>query len=181
MVGYLDPTSAFVGYASGVAANLALGGSLDNFDPAIAFFKELKKNKPIVPKQTSYARVISGEIPILFDYDFNAYRGKHKDMANVEFVIPAEGSIVVPYVMSLVKNGPNSENGKKVLDFIMSDTGQAVWANAFLRPVRASALSPDAAAKFLPATEYERAKPIDYAKMAEVQNTFRDRYLAEVR
>lgn len=181
MIGYLDPTSAFVGYASGVAANLALGGSLDNFDPGIAYFKKLKKNKPIVPKQTSYARVISGEIPILFDYDFNAYRGKYKDMANVEFVIPAEGSIVVPYVMSLVKSGPKPENGKKVLDFIMSDTGQAVWANAFLRPVRASALSPEAAAKFLPAAEYERAKPIDYAKMAEVQNTFRDRYLAEVR
>ena len=181
MIGYLDPTSAFVGYASGVAANLALGGSLDNFDPGITFFKKLKKNKPIVPKQTSYARVISGEIPILFDYDFNAYRGKYKDMANVEFVIPAEGSIVVPYVMSLVKSGPNPENGKKVLDFIMSDTGQAVWANAFLRPVRASALSPEAAAKFLPATEYERAKPIDYAKMAAVQNTFRDRYLAEDR
>ncbi len=181
MIGYLDPTSAFVGYASGVAANLALGGSLDNFDPGIAFFKKLKKNQPIVPKQTSYARVISGEIPILFDYDFNAYRGKYKDKADVEFVIPAEGSIVVPYVMSLVKSGPNPENGKKVLDFIMSDIGQAVWANAFLRPVRASALSPEAAAKFLPATEYERAKPIDYAKMAEVQNTFRDRYLAEVR
>ena len=181
MIGYLDPTSTFVGYASAVAANLALGGSLDNFDPAITFFKKLKENQPIVPKQTSYARVISGEIPILFDYDFNAYRGKYKDMANIEFVIPAEGSIVVPYVMSLVKNGPNPVNGKKVLDFIMSDTGQAVWANAFLRPVRASAMSPEAAAKFLPATEYERAKPIDYAKMAEVQNTFRDRYLAEVR
>lgn len=181
MIGYLDPTSAFVGYASAVAANLALGGSLDNFDPAITFFKKLKENQPIVPKQTSYARVISGEIPILFDYDFNAYRGKYKDMANVEFVIPAEGSIVVPYVMSLVKNGPNPVNGKKVLDFIMSDIGQAVWANAFLRPVRASAMSPEAAAKFLPAAEYDRAKPIDYAKMAEVQNTFRDRYLAEVR
>lgn len=181
MIGYLDPTSAFVGYASAVAANLSMGGSLDNFDPGIAFFKKLKENQPIVPKQTSYARVISGEIPILFDYDFNAYRGKYKDMANIEFVIPAEGSIVVPYVMSLVKNGPNVENGKKVLDFIMSDKGQAVWANAFLRPVRASALSPEAAAKFLPASEYERATPIDYAKMAEVQNTFRDRYLNEVR
>ena len=70
---------------------------------------------------------------------------------------------------------------KKVLDFIMSDKGQAVWANAFLRPVRASAMSPTASAKFLPATEYERASPIDYAKMAKVQNTFRDRYLEEVR
>jgi putative spermidine/putrescine transport system substrate-binding protein len=181
MIGYLDPTSAFVGYASAVAANLALGGSLDNFDPGIGFFKKLQANKPIVPKQTSYARVISGEIPIMFDYDFNAYRGKYKDMANIEFVIPAEGSIIVPYVMSLVKNGPNPENGKKVLDFIMSDTGQAVWANAFLRPVRASAMSPEASAKFLSAREYERAKPIDYAKMAKVQNTFRDRYLEEAR
>ncbi len=181
MIGYLDPTSAFVGYASAVAANLALGGSLDNFDPGIDFFKKLKANKPIVPKQTSYARVISGEIPILFDYDFNAYRGKYKDGANIEFVIPAEGSIVVPYVMSLVKNCPHPAEGKKVLDFIMSDKGQAVWANAFLRPVRASALSPEAAAKFLPESEYKRAKPIDYKKMAEVQNTFRDRYLNEVR
>jgi putative spermidine/putrescine transport system substrate-binding protein len=181
MIGFLDPTSAFVGYASAVAANLSMGGSLDNFDAGIAYFKKLKKNQPIVPKQTSYARVISGEIPILFDYDFNAYRGLYKDKANIAFVIPAEGSIVVPYVMSLVKDAPHPERGKRVLDFIMSDKGQAVWSNAFLRPIRASALSAEAAAKFLPDSEYERAKPIDYKKMAEVQNAFRDRYLAEVR
>jgi putative spermidine/putrescine transport system substrate-binding protein len=181
MIGYLDPTSAFVGYASAVAANLALGGTLDDFDPAINFFKKLKANQPIVPKQTSYARVISGEIPILFDYDFNAYRGKYKDMADIEFVIPAEGSIVVPYVMSLVKNSPHPQKGKEVLDFIMSDEGQAVWANAFLKPIRAGALSASAAAKFLPESEYKRAKPIDYKKMAAVQNTFRDRYLTEAR
>jgi putative spermidine/putrescine transport system substrate-binding protein len=181
MIGYLDPTSAFVGYASAVAANQSLGGSLENFDPGIEFFKKLKANRPIVPKQTSYARVLSGEIPILFDYDFNAYRAKYKDKANIEFVIPAEGSIVVPYVMSLVNNSPNPETGKKILDFIMSDKGQAVWANAYLRPIRPSALSKEAAAKFLPDFEYERAKPIDYKKMAQAQNTFRDRYLSEVR
>ena len=181
MVGYLDPSSAFVGYAGAVAINRALGGSLDDFTPAIEYFKELAKNDPIVPKQTSYARVLSGEIPILFDYDFNAYRGKYKDNANVEFVIPQEGTVVVPYVMSLVKNGPNAEHGKKILDFIMSDTGQAVWANAFLRPVRASAMSEEAQSKFLPATEYERAQPVDYAHMAEVQKGFGERYLNEVR
>ena len=181
LVGYLDPTSAFVGYASAVAANLSMGGTLDNFDKGIDYFKKLKANKPIVPKQTSYARVLSGEIPILFDYDFNAYRALYKDKANVEFVIPAEGSIVVPYVMSLVKNSPQAENGKKVLDFIMSDAGQAVWANAYLKPVREKALSAEAASKFLPASEYKRATPIDYKKMAVVQDGFRDRYLNEVR
>jgi putative spermidine/putrescine transport system substrate-binding protein len=180
LIGYLDPASAFVGYVGAVAINQALGGSLDNFGPAIGFFKDLKKNDPIVPKQTSYARVLSGEIPILLDYDFNAYRARYKDRANVAFVIPAEGSVVVPYVMSLVNKGPNAANGRKVLDFVLSNEGQAIWANAYLRPVRASAMSKEAEARFLPASEYARAKAVDYAKMAEVQKAFSDRYLKEV-
>ena len=181
MVGYLDPTSAAVGYSAAVAINIALGGTLENFDPAIQYFKELKKNEPIVPKQTSYARVLSGEIPILFDYDFNAYRGKYKDKANVEFVIPAEGTLMAPYVMCLAKGGPHPANGRKALDFTLSDKGQAVWANAFLRPVRPTAMTPELAAKFLPESEYARAKAVDWKKMADVQEKFRDRYLNEVR
>jgi putative spermidine/putrescine transport system substrate-binding protein len=181
MVGYLDPSSAFVGYVGAVAVNLALGGSLDDFAPAIAYFKRLLKNDPIVPKQTSYARVLSGEIPILIDYDFNAYRARYKDQANVEFVIPAEGTLAVPYVMSLVKDAPHAENGKKVLDFVLSDEGQAIWGNAFLRPVRAAALSSEAKAKFLPESEYARARSVDFAKMAAAQKGFVEHYLAEVR
>ena len=180
LIGYLDPASAFVGYVGAVAVNNARGGTLDNFGPAIDWFKALKKNDPIVPKQTSYARVLSGEIAILLDYDFNAYRAKHKDKANVEFVIPAEGTVVVPYVMSLVARGPNAANAQKALDFILSDEGQAIWANAFLRPIRASAISKEAQARFLPASEYARAKAVDYAKMATVQKAFSDRYLKEV-
>ncbi len=179
LVGYLDPSSAFVGYVGAVAVNQARGGTMDDFGPAIAYFQALKKNDPIVPKQTSYARVLSGEIAILLDYDFNAYRAKYKDKANVAFVIPAEGTVVVPYVMSLVNAGPNAANGRKALDFIMSDEGQAIWANAFLRPVRASAISKEAQARFLPAAEYARARPIDYGKMASVQKAFATRYLKE--
>lgn len=179
LVGYLDPASAFVGYVGAVAVNNARGGSLDNFGPAIEWFKSLKKNEPIVPKQTSYARVLSGEIAILLDYDFNAYRAKYKDKANVEFVIPAEGTVVVPYVMSAVNKGPNAASGQKALDFILSNEGQAIWANAFLRPVRASAISREAQARFLPASEYARARTVDYARMAEVQKAFSDRYLRE--
>jgi len=180
LIGYLDPPSAFVGYVGAVAVNTALGGTLDDFTPAMNYFKELKKNQPIVPKQTSYARVLSGEIPILLDYDFNAYRARYKDKANVAFVIPEEGTVAVPYVMSLVNKGPHAAEGKKVLDFVLSDEGQALWANAYLRPVRASAMSKEAAAKFLSAADYARTKPVNYAKMAEAQKAFSDRYLKEV-
>ena len=180
LIGYLDPASAFVGYVGAVAVNQARGGNLDNFGPGIDYFKSLMKNEPIVPKQTSYARVLSGEIAILLDYDFNAYRAKYKDKANIEFVIPAEGTLVVPYVMSLVNKGPNPENGKKVLDFVLSDEGQAIWANAYLRPVRAGSIPKDIQSRFLPASDYARAKTVDYGKMAEVQKAFSDRYLKEV-
>ncbi|CAM3610222.1 ABC transporter substrate-binding protein [Bordetella sputigena] len=180
MVGYLDPASAFVGYVGAVAVNQAMGGSLDNFGPALDWFKKMRANEPIVPKQTAYARVLSGEIPILVDYDFNAYRARYKDGANVQFVIPSEGTIAVPYVMSLVANAPHADNGRKVLDFTLSDQGQAIWANAYLRPVRASAVSPEAQKKFLPASEYARAGTVDYGKMAAVQRAFSERYAKEV-
>lgn len=181
LIGYLDPASAFVGYVGAVAANQARGGTLENFGPGIDYFKALQKNEPIVPKQTSYARVLSGEIAILLDYDFNAYRAKYKDQANVQFVIPAEGTVVVPYVMSLVAGAPHAAEGKKVLDFVLSDEGQALWANAYLRPVRASAMPKEVQARFLPASEYARAKTLDYGRMAAVQKGFADRYLAEVK
>ncbi|WP_370635871.1 ABC transporter substrate-binding protein [Paralcaligenes sp. KSB-10] len=180
MVGYLDPSSAFVGYAGAVAINQASGGSLADFTPVINYFKKLKQNQPIVPKQTSYARVLSGEIPILIDYDFNAYRAKYKDKADVVFVIPKEGTVSVPYVMSMVKGAPHPENAHKVLDYVLSDKGQAHWANAFLKPVRNVEIPKDVADKFLPASDYARAKTVNYAQMAKEQEAFQRLYLDQV-
>ncbi len=180
MVGYLDPTSAAVGQLGVMAVNLALGGSYDNLDPAIRFFKDLAKNEPIVPKQTSYARVVSGEIPILIDYDFNAYRAQYTDKAPVRFVIPREGTVVFPYVMGLVKGGPNADNGRKVLDFVLSDESQTLWGNAYLRPVFPERLSAQARARFLPEAEYARARPVDLKKLAAAQAKIVERYKNEV-
>jgi len=181
MVAYLDPSSAAVGYVGAVAVNIALGGSDSDMSPAVNFFKELHKNQPIVPKQTSYARVVSGEIPILFDYDFNAYRAKYTEKGNFEFVIPCEGTVIFPYVVSLVKNAPDKDKAKKVLDYLLSDKGQAIWTNAYLRPARPIELPAAVKAKFLPDSDYARAKSVDWAKMEAVQKGFTNRYLAEVR
>ena len=181
MVGYLDPSSAAVGYVGAVAVNIALGGTDSDMSPAVKFFADLHKNQPIVPKQTSYARVVSGEIPILFDYDFNAYRAKYSENGNFAFVIPCEGTVAFPYVTSLVKNAPDKDRAKKVLDYFLSDKGQAMWANAYLRPARPIQLPDATKSKFLPDSDYARAKSVDWAKLESVQNAFTERYLAEVR
>ena len=181
MVGYLDPSSAAVGYVGAVAVNLALGGSAKDPTPAVTFFKDLQKNQPIVPKQTSFARVVSGEIPILFDYDFNAYRAKYNEKGKFDFVIPCEGSVVFPYVVSLVKGAPDKAKAEKVFDYLLSDKGQAIWTNAYLRPARSIALPAEVKSRFLPDSDYARAKSVDWAEMELAQKTFTDRYLAEVR
>jgi putative spermidine/putrescine transport system substrate-binding protein len=181
MVGYLDPSSAAVGYVGAVAVNLALGGSAKDPTPAVTFFKDLQKNQPIVPKQTSFARVVSGEIPILFDYDFNAYRAKYNEKGKFDFVIPCEGSVVFPYVVSLVKGAPDKAKAEKVFDYLLSDRGQAIWTNAYLRPARSIPLPAEVKSRFLPDSDYARAKSVDWAEMELAQKTFTDRYLAEVR
>ncbi|MFG1295186.1 extracellular solute-binding protein [Xanthobacter sp. V13C-7B] len=181
LVGYLDPTSAAVGYVSAVAINTALGGSFENFTPAVEYLKALSANDAITTKQTSYARVVSGEIPILLDYDFNAYRAKYTEKGKFAFVLPCEGSVSFPYVMTLVKGAPHAENAKKVLDYLLSDEGQLFWSTAYLRPALPVAMPEQIAEKFLPASEYERAKAVDWAAAQAAQADFSKRYLNEVR
>lgn len=180
LVGYLNPASAAVGQVGVIAANLALGGSYENLEPGIRFFKQLQANAPIVPTQTAYARVLSGEIPILLDYDFNAYRAQYADQAPTAFVIPQEGTQQLPYVMALVRNSPNPENGKKLLDFVLSDEGQAHWARAYLRPVFANAMPGDVKTRFLPDADYQRAQAVEVLKLSAASKAIGERYQKEV-
>ncbi|MGV6871810.1 extracellular solute-binding protein [Pseudochelatococcus sp. B33] len=181
LVGYLDPTSAAVGYGSAIAINTALGGSFEDFTPAVDYLKELAGNGAIVTKQTSYARTVSGEIPILMDYDFNAYRAKYTESGKFEFVLPCEGSVTFPYVMTLVKGAPHRENAEKVLNYLLSNEGQLFWSSAYLRPALPVEMPAEVAERFLPASEYERAVAVDWAAAQAAQAAFSQRYLSEVR
>jgi putative spermidine/putrescine transport system substrate-binding protein len=179
-IGFLDPTSAAVGYSVCTALNIALGGTLDNWDPAFEYLQKLKSNDVLYPKQTSTARLLKGEIPILIDADFNGYGLKYDQNGPIEVVIPAEGSLRIPYVIGLVKNAPHAENGKKLIDYIMSAEGQQLFARGYVRPIDTSALSGDIKARFLPDSDYARVKDVDYGKMADVQEQFSARWLKEI-
>ncbi len=180
MVGFLDPTQAAVGYSVATAANLALGGTLDNFDPAIDYFAQLHDNGLILPAQTATAMVQQGEIPILIDADFNGYKLRNIDEAPVEVVIPCEGTIAIPYVMSLVKDAPHPEAGKALLDFVLSDEGQQLFAESYLRPIRSVEIAPEIAEGMLPDSAYERVINPDFGQMRAVQEDFTARWQAEV-
>lgn len=180
-VAYFDPSAASVGYVTAIAVNLAFGGPRNDFGAAVGFLRELGKNGAIVINDVSDAGILSGDIAVLLDYDFNAYRAKYTQKGNFEFVLPCEGSVVFPFVMCLLNGAPHKNAAERVLDYLVSPRGQAVWTSAYARPVRPVALPPAMKARFLPDSDYARAKSVDWTEMESYERAFVDRYLAEAR
>ena len=85
---------------------------------------------------TPYAQFVKGEIPIWISYENDGLKAKYVDGLGdaVAVVIPKEASAAAPYGISLVEKGPNPNAGKLWLNFIMSDFGQGIFAEGFVRP-----------------------------------------------
>lgn len=177
-VGFLDPTQAAVGYSVATAANEAMGGDLDNFKPGLDYIKKLVDNGAIISAQTATAKVAQGEIPILIDADFNGYKLRDEG-SNVSIVIPAEGSIQIPYIVGLVNGAPHEDNGKALLDFYFSEEGQGLFAKGYMRPAVGD-IPADMRSKFLPESDYERVGTVDYIKQGQVQQQFNKDYKAQI-
>ncbi len=180
MIGFLDPTQAAVGYSVITAANFAMGGSLDDWDPGIEYFRQLMENDVSLPAQTATSMVQQGEIPILIDADFNGYQVRYRDDAPVEVVIPEDGSLSIPYVIGLVEGGPNPELGQEFLNFTLSDQGQRLFSESYLRPVRDVEIDPEIEDRLLPDSAYESVVRPDFDEMLEVQEMVLDRWNSEV-
>ena len=180
IVAFYDPPSSGVGYSVCTNINLANGGSLDNWEPCFDYFTKLMENDPMFPKQDATAKLMKGEIGILVCADFTGYTCKYNEMAPVEVVLPAEGYIRIPYTMSLVKNAPHEENGKALIDYCMSDEGQRLFAEGFVRPVKEDALTDDLKEKFLPDEAYANVIDLDYEAMANVQDDFMDAWVTRI-
>jgi len=165
---YLDPRSAGVGQVLTFAAAYGNGGSVENVTPGIEYLGKLHKagNVLRVIGTTPYAQFVKGEIPIWISYENDGLKAKYTDGLgdNVAVVIPKEGSVAAPYGISLVKNGPNPNAGKLWLNFIMSDTGQGIFAQGFVRPSVPGIKLPDNVVDKLPPAP--QVKPLDVQKAA---------------
>lgn len=166
---YLDPRSTGVGQVMVFAAAYANGGSVEDVKPGIDYLASLHAagNVMRVEGTTPYAKFLKGEIPVWISYENDGLKAKYVDgMADaVEIVVPRESSVAAPYAISLVKNGPNPNSGKLWLNFIMSEAGQNLFAQGFVRPaVPGIRLAPDVQAK-LPAAP--QLRPLDVVKASQ--------------
>ena len=166
---YLDPRSTGIGQVLTFAANFGAGGDMSNVQPGLDYLGKLHKagNVLRVLGTTPYAQFIKGEIPIWISYENDGLKAKHIDGLgdSVAVVIPKEASVAAPYGISLVEKGPNPNAGKLWLNFIMTDFGQQIFAQGFVRPSVPGVSLPDSVADKLPAAP--QVRPLDVKAAAQ--------------
>jgi putative spermidine/putrescine transport system substrate-binding protein len=171
---YLDPRSTGQGQVLMFAANFAAGGDMNNVQPGIDYIGKLHKSGNVlrVVGTTPYAQFVKGEIPIWIGYENDGLKAKYTDGLGdaVAVVIPKEASAAAPYAISLVKNAPHPNAAKLWLNFIMTEMGQGIFAQGFVRPAVPGVKIPDSVADKLPPAP--QVKPLDVqaaaAKKAEI-------------
>lgn len=165
---YQDPRTTGQGQVLTFAAAYANGGDVDNVMPGVDYLAELHQAGNVLRTvgTTPYAQFVKGEIPIWIGYENDGLKAKLIDGMgdSVAVVIPKEASVAAPYAISLVKNGPNPNAGQLWLNFIMSEKGQQIFAEGFVRPVITDTQIPKSVAKYL--VDAPQIKPLDLIKAA---------------
>jgi putative spermidine/putrescine transport system substrate-binding protein len=138
-----DPRASAQAQMSVYAAALANGGSLDNVQPGLDFFKKVNDAGNFVPVIAKQATVAKGETPVILRWDYNALADKDTlaGNPNIEVVIPPSGVIAGVYIQAISAYAPHPNAAKLWMEYLYSDEGQLVWLKGYCHPIRYADMS----------------------------------------
>jgi putative spermidine/putrescine transport system substrate-binding protein len=160
-----DPRSSAQAQNAIYAASLANGGSLDNVEPGLTFFKQLNDLGNFVPVAGKQMTVAKGETPILLRWDYNALADKAilAGNPNIEVVIPKSAILAGVYIQAISAYAPHPNAAKLWQEFLYSDEGQLLWLKGYCHPARyvdmnkRGVIPADLASQLPPAELYDKA------------------------
>jgi len=133
-----SPVSAQAAFSAVWAAALANGGSLDNIQPGIDYFVELKKLGNYIPVDATPATVQTGQTPITIDWDYLnlGYTKQFAGKVDWTTLVPSDGVYGSHYAVAISASAPNPAAAKLWVEFILSDEGQMLFLKGFAHPIR---------------------------------------------
>jgi putative spermidine/putrescine transport system substrate-binding protein len=138
-----DPRESGSAFAGVLAAAVANGGSLDDVQPGIDFFKELKGMGNFILVDATPATVANGQTPVTIDWDYLqiAYGSEFKSNITWEVTVPADAVVGNFYCQAINANAPNPWASRLWQEFLYSDEGQLLWLKGYSHPTRFQDLS----------------------------------------
>ena len=133
-----DPRASAQAQMSVYAAAIYNGGSLDNVQPGLDFFKQVNDAGNFVPVIAKQATVAKGETPIILRWDYSALsdRDTLAGNPNIAVVYPASGTIAGIYIQAISAYAPHPNAAKLWMEYLYSDEGQNVWLKGYCHPIR---------------------------------------------
>ena len=172
-----DITAAAAAQHAVLAIAVALGGGLDNMQPAYDFITKIAEAGRLDVSDVSVARLESGEVAVGLNWDYNSlnYRAQilqNNPDAKFTVSIPTDGSVQSGYATIINANAPHPAAACLAREYILSDEGQINLARGYATPIRSSVELPeDVKALRLPEEQYgDQVQSIDYEKWTDVTN-----------
>jgi len=135
-----DPRSSNQAIQAVFAAALASGGSLDNAQPGLDFFKQLNDAGNFVPVIAKPGTIAAGETPITIRWTYNALSNRDSTAASggpeIAVVVPKSGRFAGVYVQAISAYAPHPNAAKLWMEWLYSDEGQNVWLKGYCHPIR---------------------------------------------
>jgi putative spermidine/putrescine transport system substrate-binding protein len=133
-----DPRASNQAAQTVYAAALANGGSLDNIQPGLDFFKELNAAGNLLPLIADSGPIAKGETPITFQWSWNAYANKDnfKGNPNIEIIYPTDVNWGGYYYQAISAYAPHPAAARLWEEYLYSDEGQLTWIKGYCAPAR---------------------------------------------
>ena len=127
-----DPRSSNQATQSVFAATLANGGSLDNAQPGLDFFKKVNDAGNFVPVIAKPGTIAQGATPIVLTWDYLAfgYKDSFKGNPAVTITYPSP-TIASMYVQAISAYAPHPNCAKLWMEVLHSDAGQLAWMKGY--------------------------------------------------
>ncbi len=133
-----DPRASNQAAQTVYSAAIANGGSLDNIQPGLDFFKELNAAGNLLPLIADSGPIAKGETPITFQWSWNAYANKDnfKGNPNIEIVYPTDVNWGGYYYQAISAYAPHPAAARLWEEYLYSDEGQLTWIKGYCAPAR---------------------------------------------
>jgi len=133
-----DPRASNQAAQSVYAAALANGGSLDNIQPGLDFFKKLNTEGNLLPLIADSGPIAKGETPITFQWSWNANANKDTFAGNpnITIVYPTDVNWGGYYYQAISAYAPHPAAARLWEEYLYSDEGQLGWVKGYCAPAR---------------------------------------------
>jgi len=135
-----DPRTSSQAIQAVHAAALANGGSLDDAQAGLDFFKQLNDAGNFVPIIATSATIAAGDTPISIRWTYNALANRDSTAASggpkIEVVVPKSVRFAGVYVQAISAYAPHPKAAQLWEEFLYSDEGQNLWLKGYCHPIR---------------------------------------------